>query len=223
VKEYPSIETIFTRSKETHKLNFGEFRNPVNTIINKWTFSEKVDGMNLRVIVTPTSITVKGRTDKAQLPSGLEASVLETFKVGPRMAQLMQEMKPDSAWTFYGEGYGAGIQKGGGKYSQTKRFRGFDIIGPNGRWLADHNARALFAELEVPTVPHLGYFYNHQTPFTFDDLLALVPQSQVAIEDSGTFNVMAEGIVAKPADAVLYDEYGERVLWKLTFREYEKK
>ena len=75
LRPYASIETVYTRDKATNLLNFGEIRAPETSCVKAWTVSEKIDGTNVRAIVTLDGITVKGRTDKAQLPPGLDDAV----------------------------------------------------------------------------------------------------------------------------------------------------
>ena len=70
--KYHSIETVFTRNKRTNKLNFGELRFPEFGCINQWIIQEKIDGMNIRLVITDHGVELKGRTDNAQIPQGLK-------------------------------------------------------------------------------------------------------------------------------------------------------
>lgn len=222
MRAYPSIETVFARDAATHKLDFGAIRAPETKCVNGWTVSEKIDGTNVRAIVTLEGITIKGRTDKADLPPGLEDAVRATL---PTHAELVaffteyrgKELPAEWSVTFYGEGYGAGIQKGG-DYSHVKRFRVFDLM-LGASWIDDADMRAICHRLNIPVAPFLG-FANH-IPKTEADLNAFYTSSGsfVALQDSGRPGVRPEGIVAKPVH-VLLDKYGNRVMWKLTYREF---
>lgn len=236
MRPYPSIETVFVRDAATHKLNFGTVRAPETECVKSWTVSEKIDGTNVRAVVTLDGITVKGRTDKADLPSGLEDAVRSAL---PPHADLVafftqyrgKELPTEWSVTFYGEGYGAGIQKGG-DYSATKRFRVFDLLLGESWWLDDADMRAICGALDIPTAPFLGYYtpsLEGGLPVSKADLDeffafangSLIAGSFVAIQDSGRAGVQPEGIVAKPQH-VLLDKHGARVMWKLTYREFAK-
>ena len=77
---------------------------------NAWTFTEKVDGTNIRVIFKDSGVTFGGRTEDAQIPAKLVERLNERFL--PMVAKL-GEVFVDGAAVLYGEGYGAKIQKGG--------------------------------------------------------------------------------------------------------------
>lgn len=105
--------------------------------------------------------------------------------------------------TFYGEGYGAGIQKGGG-YSQEKRFILFDIRVDH-HWLPRMDILAYSAILNIPVVPLLI-----SGPLAMGVGLATAGFSSEVAETE----MEAEGLIGKPA-VELFDEYGERVIVKL--------
>ena len=214
---YASIETVFSRNRETNKLNFGHLRNPAHVAIGTWEISEKIDGMNIRAIVTANGVEVRGRSDNANLPGDLVAHVKSLFTPEAVILKFPEISDiPDWTVTFYGEGYGAGIQKGGG-YSATKKFRCFDICLGERDWLSGSAMRFICWELKVPRVPALGLI--KWVPRTLEDLTEILPESIVALEDRQATDIPAEGIVAKPSE-VLYDSRGNRVMWKLTFREF---
>ncbi len=220
---YSSIETVYTRDKETNVLNFGEIRCIENTCIKTWTISEKIDGTNIRVIVTKGGIEVRGRTDKAELNHDLIKAILAIFPSHERLLEYFteyrgQELPEEWSVTFYGEGYGAGIQSGG-HYSDTKRFRCFDLLLGESWWTDDDEMRRVCDELGIPTAPWLAVTPN--LPKTREELIEIIPFSQVALEDRGVSDVPAEGIVAKPLH-VLLNRHKDRVMWKITLREWGK-
>ena len=61
--KYASIETVFKRDKTTNKLLFGELRLPEFGCVKEWVYQEKVDGMNIRLILTEDGCEIKGRTE----------------------------------------------------------------------------------------------------------------------------------------------------------------
>ncbi len=95
---------------------------------NKWIFTEKVDGTNIRIEwVRNVSRKFGGRTDNAQIPAPLFEKLEELFP----LEKLDSAIKTEDAdfLTLYGEGYGAKIQKGGGYYkSDGVGFVLFDVL-----------------------------------------------------------------------------------------------
>lgn len=225
---YPSIETIYVRDAATKRLRFGEIRMPEVDCVSEWTISEKIDGTNIRAIVTTAGIEVRGRTDKANLQTGLEEAVRKALpSLGTILAYFVtyrgRKLPLPDGWsvTFYGEGYGAGIQKGGA-YSPEKRFRCFDLRFGNGSWADDSEMRNVCADLGIPVAPSLGRAKRYGIPESRQEILNWFAhgESRVAGEDSDTRDVEPEGIVAKPL-TVLLDKHGNRVMWKLTLREFK--
>ena len=70
MKEYHKIQTVFKRDPDNNfkTLLMGEYSLPEFEYLkdNKWVFTEKVDGTNIRVIWDGKDIFFKGKTDKAQ-------------------------------------------------------------------------------------------------------------------------------------------------------------
>ena len=124
MNQYHKIKNVFARDPDTHKLIPGEYTTPELAFLAdcQWEFTEKVNGMNIRVMFQPLGsegctepdldkvLKFAGKTDRAQLPGPLVARLQERFL--PAADQLV-EMFPGGG-CLYGEGYGPKIQKGGG-------------------------------------------------------------------------------------------------------------
>lgn len=127
MSEYHKIQSIFKRDMESrHKtLLEGQWTCPEFAYLasNQWTFTEKVDGTNIRVIFQNGGITFGGRTDNAQIPAQLVTRLNEKFLP---LAETLKETFSDGC-VLYGEGYGAKIQKGGGNYRADQDFVLFDV------------------------------------------------------------------------------------------------
>lgn len=130
MSEYHKIQTLFKRDMSSPRKpliegawTHAEFEYLANNI---WTFTEKVDGTNIRVVVEPSgAVSFGGRTDAAQIPAQLITRLNSLFiPLGPRLAETFR----DGA-ILYGEGYGAKIQKGGGNYRADQDFVLFDVRG----------------------------------------------------------------------------------------------
>ena len=107
MKEYHKIQTVYKRDPKTNlkTLLEGEFSLPEFEYLkyNDWTFTEKVDGTNIRIMYKEGLITFGGKTDRAQIPSPLINKLNETFLP---MKDRFIEMFNDAEVCFYGEGYG---------------------------------------------------------------------------------------------------------------------
>lgn len=225
MNSYRSIETLYKRDKETSKLNFNEIRVPEWDLVNYWLLTEKVDGTNIRVIYKDGTMSVKGRSDNANIPGGLLETISKTM---PSAETIAAEFEGMASITFYGEGYGPGIQ-GSDKMAyrtqeQGKAFRCFDIKfgGEEHDWWADFLTwDGICTKFNVPMTPGLGSI--SKLPMGREEALQMMsewlPSSLTALQDSGT-TIAAEGIVARPA-LPLFDRFGERLIWKLTAREFK--
>ena len=162
---YPSIENPFKREAGgSNLLQPYVWTRPEFEYLkdNEWTFTEKVDGTNVRVIwerevdfeehEVRTSIEYRGRTDRATLHPELLSHLADKFN-SESAHEYLHDQFPSGA-TLYGEGYGAGIQKGG-CYGPDKRFILFDIL-VGEWWLSEGAARGIASALGIPHVPTIA-------------------------------------------------------------------
>lgn len=217
--EYHKIETLFERDEKfvvTEKL-----RNPVYGAFKSWHVTEKIDGTNIRITLTEEGkVVLDGRTDNAQIPADLIRYLYETFPANKMQAAFWHadnagETKPVRA-ILYGEGYGAGIQKGGGLYRKDKAFRLFDVLVNDKHWLDWPNIEDVASKLEIKTAPYLGHF-------SLEEIVASVKRgvpSIVAVHDSGQKR-MAEGVIGRTIEP-LFDRRGKRVILKLKTSDFGK-
>ncbi len=104
--------------------------------------------------------------------------------------------------TLYGEGHGAGIQKGGGNYSATPEFVLFDVL-IGGFWLLRVDVEDVAQKLGLRVVPLV-------LTGTLHDAIKTVRSGLT----SGWGNFPAEGLVGVPA-AGLLDRAGRRLMVKV--------
>lgn len=208
VKEYHKIDTLFKRDMDSPKktLIIGHWTCPEFDYLasNPWEFTEKVDGMNIRVMIADGAINFGGKTDNASIPAPLVRRLQERFL--PEKEALLEQF-PDGA-CFYGEGYGAKIQKGGGNYRQDQDFVLFDIlIGES--WLNRDAVVGIGALFDLSVVPVIGN----------GPLNTAVQMAQCGFESMwGSFQ--AEGIVARPKIGLLMRD-GSRIITKIKCRDFE--
>lgn len=200
MKEYHKIQSIFKRDKKTHKVIIGDYSRSEFEYLedNKWVWTEKVDGTNIRVEWDPSIYysVIRGRTDNAQLHTDLITELQTLFAV-----EKMEELYPETPMCLYGEGYGAGIQKGR-KYSEKKSFVLFDVL-INGFWLSRENVADIAEKLGIMHVPVVG-------TGTILETVEMVKNGLT----SHWGNFLAEGIVARP-EVELFSRKGERIITKV--------
>lgn len=211
MRQYPKIETLFQRD-ENHKVT-DVLKNPILADIDPWVVTEKIDGMNIRIGYRrgdPVP-TIAGRTDNAAIPGDLSKWIYVNLPSAKMDTLLKEDSDAQTQIVLFGEGYGAGIQKGG-CYRPDKSFILFDVlidVGPHGAfWMPPAEVEQVAAKLGIDHVAHLG---NMSLPEIVDFVRAGF-HSRIGGEP-------AEGIVARPR-AVLYDARGNRIILKLKTRDF---
>jgi hypothetical protein len=209
MEEYHKIQTVFLRdleSKNKYLLDgvwaLPEFEYLAN---NTWTFTEKVDGTNIRTIFNNGEFKFEGKTNDAQTPQFLLDKLNSIFL--PK-TELFNEKFPDNV-CLYGEGYGAKVQKGGGNYRLDNGFVLFDVkIGD--LWLKRDSVEEIANTLQLEIVPIIG-------SGTLFDMIDMVKNGF----NSQWGDFIAEGIVAKPV-CELKDRRGHRVVTKLKYKDFKR-
>lgn len=213
--EYPKIKSLYRRqSEKPHAVLIGEYTDPIFEYLldTVWVAHEKIDGTNIRIHWDGHRITFGGRTDRAQLPPMLLKFLAETYGT-PEFEQVIEDVFADQPVTIYGEGYGAGIQKGG-RYRPDPSFRAFDLLlGSTERWLDPDDLTETLKRLGVPQAPEV---FRMRLITLAEFVRQGAGQSHVAEDESGDPHtlVQPEGLVARPL-IPLVDQYGKRVMVKL--------
>nr|VFJ68585.1 MAG: RNA ligase [Candidatus Kentron sp. FW] len=208
MSEYHKIQTVYKRDPATkHKtLSMGAYSMPEFEYLanNTWSFTEKVDGTNIRVYIKDGEVRFGGKTDNAQIPTHLSKALDELFT--PKHDALLENFK-DADVCLYGEGYGAKIQKGGGLYRQDQGFVLFDIrIGE--WWLKREDIEEIAGGLGIDIVPVIGYG-------TLDEMIDMARNGF----DSRWGKFAAEGIVARPT-VELKTRAGKRIITKIKGKDF---
>lgn len=206
MSEYHKIETLYERDLATFKVKVGEFKNRTYTLLKYWEWTEKIDGTNIRVIWDHLTgkVSIGGKSDNAQIHADLVKYLHENFPV-----DNLRTAFPEVSAVLYGEGYGAGIQKGGG-YSPTKKFILFDVLVDGKWWLNWENVCDVAAKLHADTVPYFGTMtLEAATKFVRTGFKSKV----------GDGSVMAEGLVGRPTEP-LFDKKGARLIVKLKTKDF---
>jgi hypothetical protein len=206
--EYHKIDTLFER-REDFSVDPLRLKKSVLSTISEWDVTETIDGTNVRVMLSESGVvTFGGRTDNAQMAADLLMKLMQTFPRERMIEALWLDGKPTTA-VLYGEGYGAGIQKGAA-YRPDKSFILFDVLCDGKWWLDRANVNDVAAKLGIETVPYLGRMALAQ-------IVALVREPF----PSKIGTAMSEGIVARPIET-LFDKRGERLIIKLKTKDVVK-
>ena len=219
--DYQKINTLFKRDSD-NVIMPDAWADPMFEYLapTQWEATEKVDGTNIRVIVTPPAtegalvgVEFRGRTDSAQIPSHLLKRLEELFPVDKMTEQFnpaVRHMK--DTIVLYGEGYGEKIQSGGRYTKGGADFILFDVrVGD--WWLLRDNVEDIAAALGVKVVPLMGYM-------TLPEAIAYVRRgftSQVAADPT----LPAEGLVLKTPVGLL-DRTGHRIVAKVKTVDFRK-
>lgn len=206
--EYPKIESLYRReSAKPHRLLVGQYASSVVEVLKDipWEFIEKVDGTNIGVIWDGHKVSYGGRTAAAQIPVKL-LDALEEYFGGDAGEQLLEQQFGDAAAVLYGEGYGAGIQKGGGNYCPSADFVLFDVK-IDRWWMRRESLEDIAAKLGLPLVPIVFTGTLREAEWHVRTGLTSAWATESTL-------FQAEGLVGRPV-AELYDRHGHRITVKI--------
>lgn len=208
--EYNKIETIFERSMDgSKKLIEGKFRNPTVEFLKdiQWTFTEKIDGTNVRVHWDGHKIEFGGRTDRAQIPVNLINYLNDKF-MNIETEELFEQKFGENDVILFGEGYGAKIQGVGGLYRPDNSFILFDVM-INGNYQERENVEDVAKSFSIDIVSII-----------FTGMLLEGVKYVKAHPASTIGSAPMEGLVARPARE-LKDRCGNRVIVKIKVKDFE--
>lgn len=209
MKEYHKIETLFERDEKTKKLIMGKFRNPTVEYLkdNIWTFTEKVDGTNIRVFWDGHEVTFGGRTDKAEIPKPLLDRLNELFG-GETNAQMFEQKFGENEVQLFGEGYGPKIQNGG-SYRDDVDFILFDVM-INGNYQPRETVEDIARYFGIDIVPIvLEGTLQDGVDYVLNNRKSLVAKNGAEIE----------GLVGRTKVETL-DRTGHRNIVKIKYRDF---
>jgi len=230
--EYPKIDTLYDRDgKRFVNVKRLSLRRPEFGMIKRWSLTEKIHGMNTRITLFDNGeVVYGGKTDEAQMPSELLEYLKKIF-TSEKMKSvfwLPNRRIPKSA-TIYGEGYGPGIVPGSGIYRSDVAFRLFDCLiidEDNNWWLERDSLEDIARKLGIKCVPLLGVI--NFLPHSVEEIRQIFIDHRnrmVIVEDGGQveFASEGEGVVAKTYPELLFNRKGERIMWKLKIKDFERK
>lgn len=201
---YESIKNVFKRDPDTHKLIHGSFSLPEFEYLQncKWIWTEKVDGMNVRVILNDNA-DFRGRSDAAHMPSALMKRLRNEFDT----EEILEKTSGYGAdLCLYGEGAGPGIQRGD-KYGPEQFFIMFDAMTTYG-WASRRDMLDIAKQFHVMTVPVI-----------FEGTVEAAINTVKHGFMSWFGNFYAEGLVGRPVQE-LQNQWGGRIIVKIKHRDF---
>jgi hypothetical protein len=200
--EYPKIPGPFKRHTEgpdRNKVMEGSWTSPELAFLADlpWSWTEKVNGTNIRVHWDGHGVEFGGRTNNAQIPATLFKHLTTTFT-----EELFEQEFQEQPVTLYGEGYGAKIQQGGGNYRPDQSFVLFDVKIGN-FWLDRLNVDDVARKLGIESVPEYTVGSIHR---------AIAAVKLGLVSEWGDFR--AEGLVGVPVIGLLARD-GKRIQVKI--------
>lgn len=221
MSEYHKIDSMFKRDPRGRIIKWEYSRPEFEYLADcEWVWTEKVDGTNIRLHYSHEWSTsdnahkwIFGRTDAAQIPPHLLDRLISLYRSMPwtEVFPSSGDVEHDSDVILYGEGYGAKIQKGGGKYlPDSCDFVLFDVrVGS--WWLTRDAVEDVAAKLGLDVVPILGT----------GTLAEAVEMTRHGFPSQRWPGVdVAEGLVLRPT-VELFDRGGRRVITKIKARDFQ--
>lgn len=214
---YTKINTLYKRD-EKGKIMMGDVSRPEFDYLRRlpWIAYEKIDGTNMSYYWDGHILEIHGKTENASIPAPLQAKMEQLVTVD-MMSKIFPPKFDESGneipmlVIIYGEGYGAKIQQGGGRYiSKDVNFRVFDV-NIDGWWLELENVQDICQKLNLEMAVPYG-------EMTIDEAEAMVMKgfTSTIAEDP---TLIAEGLVLRPK-VQLFNKRGERIMVKIKYRDY---
>ncbi len=206
MKEYNKINSIFKRDEKTHKFT-KEYAIPEFEYLkdNVWEFTEKIDGTNIRIMWDNGELRFGGKTDNAQISISLLEKLQKVFTKEKMLKHFLE-----GKICLYGEGFGAKIQKGGGKYIKDDcGFILFDVL-IDGWWLNRDSVEDIAKKLGIKIVKLIG-------EGTINDAIEMARNGFNS--EFGDF--IAEGIVLR-TKVQFFSRKGERIMTKIKHKDFIK-
>jgi hypothetical protein len=203
--KYPSIKNVFKKNSTIG--GRGEFSLPEFEYLQscKWIFTEKIDGVSIRVILDD-KVEFRGRSDATYLLEPLSEHLYQLFGNEDILSEYAEY---GAGLCLYGEYVGGNIWQGN-KYRPSLRFILFDAMTEYG-WASRRDVVDIAEDLCIPAAPVV--FEG-----TLVDAIKLV---YTGFRSSyGSFFV--EGLVGRPEPELL-NRYGDRIICKIKHREFRSR
>lgn len=211
--DYHKIECPFNRSTEGNKeIIWGSYRNETVEFLKdiQYDFTEKVDGISIKICYNGYRVSIEGRTDKSIIPKFLYDALSDMFYTN-EVEELFEQLFGDKEVILFGEGYGTKIQGVGKQYREDNGFILFDVM-INGNYQSRKTVEEIAKAFGIDVVPIVltgtledGYKYVMSHP------------TSVIAKDPTLY---MEGVVARP-HVELKDCCGNRIIVKIKWKDFK--
>lgn len=214
--EYPKILGPYMRhvdGPEKNKLNIGAWVNPTLATLRNlpWTWTEKINGTNVRIFWDGHKVSYGGRSDTAFLSAKLIEVLGDMFP-----EEVMEQTFGSNPATLFGEGCGPNMAPGSGVYSTIPTFIMFDAY-IDGWWLERPSVLDIGRKLGVYVVPTYDLGGG-----TVEDAIELVGSGLVSHFSTKANTFFAEGLVGTAPHGIL-DRGGKRIQVKVKHKDFFKR
>jgi hypothetical protein len=173
---------------------------------NIWTFTEKIDGTNIRVYWDGHKVQFGGRTERAQIPSNLINYLNSVFGTS-EAEQIFEEKFGETEVILFGEGYGPKIQNGG-LYRNDVSFIMFDVL-IAGNYQPRESVEDIAKSFCIDIVPII-----------FEGTIQEGVDFVKGHPDSTIGTAKMEGLVGRPK-VEIRDRCGKRVIVKIKWEDFK--
>lgn len=208
--KFQKIETVFNRATDgSKKLVEGSYQSEIVKYLagNTWMCTEKIDGTNVGIVWDGYAVHFQGRSETSSLPSKLVDYLMSTF-LSDEVQELFEQKFGEMKVVLFGEGYGAGIQKGKA-YRNDLAFILFDVYLPEkDLWLKRDAIENISQCFNIEAVPVI--------------MTGTLPEAVEFVKtrpNSTIGNAKMEGLVCKPLEEVR-DRMGNRVVVKVKCKDF---
>jgi ATP-dependent RNA circularization protein (DNA/RNA ligase family) len=206
MEKYHKIQTLFKRD-EAGKIIEGdwsleEFEYLQN---NKWIYTEKIDGTNIRIkyFLESSRVEFVGKTDDSQISAHLFKKLQEIFPIEKFASKFASPI------CLYGEGYGSKINKFGKNYiADGVDFILFDV-NIDGWMLRQKDIQNVANGLGLKVVPIVGTGTLHE---------AIKMVKEGFKSTFGDFH--AEGLVVR-SEVEMRMRNGDRIIGKIKAKDFK--
>lgn len=213
IKTYQKIFCPFKRDLEgSREVLWGVWQNDTIEYLKylPWTFTEKIDGTNIRIYWDGYKISFAGRVETSEIPKYLLDYLNETFN-NPIVEELFEQSFGSREVILFGEGYGPKIQDVGAKYRDSLSFILFDVM-INGNYQSRNTVEQIAKIFNIDVVPIV------MTGTIYEAIKYVMSQPKSIIaKDKDLF---MEGLVGKP-QLELQDRCGNRVITKIKWHDFK--
>lgn len=213
LETYQKIECPFVRDTEgTRQILWNNWLNPTVKYLkdNQWTFTEKVDGTNIRIYWDGYKVQCLPRKEGSQMPLFLKTALEEIF-LKDEIEELFEQQFGLKEVILFGEGYGNKIQDVGSKYRKDNSFILFDVM-INGNYQSRETVEEIATMFGIDVVPIIFKGTIHEAI----EYVIEHPKSVISEED-----LYMEGLVGKP-EIELKDRCGNRVIVKIKWKDFKQ-